>query len=335
MTVIPQHSLGLLFLLVGPPGVGKNSLMKAVLARSGHQIRQLPTATTRPIRPGEKQGREHLFVTRDEFEAMIACDALLEHQVVHGHLYGIPRLTVEGAMDAGDDLIADVEVFGATYTRSCYPNNTILIFIKPPELDVLRTRMQARGEPPEEIEKRLCRVELEMQYAPLCDYLITNDDINQAADQLHAIILSAYSRRDLERLRLQRHLPRHRQTAVVTVIPVYNDEVLQFQGDAHFPTGSVTDGQLVVDAARSALVFNLGIEVDRANLRYASWSTSPATLPETMDSLPPEFFQHTTLYYFYPLSHRITPPGWEWLSVTQATLPEGFRETLVAFRQQF
>jgi guanylate kinase len=308
--------------------------MKAVLARSGHQIHQLSTATTRPIRPDEKQGREHQFVTPAEFEDMIARGALLEHQVVHGHLYGIPRSTVEAALLDCDDLIADVEVFGATYTRSCYPNNSILIFIKPPALDVLRTRMQARGESQEEIEKRLRRVEMEMQYAPLCDYLIINDDINRAADELYAIILSAYSRRDLERLRLEQQLPRHRQTAVVTVIPVYNGEVLQCQHEPRFPTGSVTDSQLVVDAASSALVDSLGIEVNRASLRNASWTTSPADLPDAMDNLPPEYFQHTTLYYFYPLPQRVTPPGFEWLPVEQVALPDGCRDALATFCQQ-
>ncbi|MCB9453577.1 MAG: guanylate kinase [Anaerolineaceae bacterium] len=334
MTVNPQDASGLLFLLVGPPGVGKNSLMKAVLARSGHQIRQLPTATTRPIRPDEKQGREHLFVTHETFETMIERDELLEHQVVHGQLYGIPRSTVESAIRECRDLIADIEVLGATYTRSCYPENTVLIFIQPPSQDVLRTRMQARGEPPEEIEKRLKRVALEMPYAPLCDYLITNDDINQAADQLYSIILSVYSRRELKKLRLDMGLPRHRQMTYVTVIPFYNDEVLQRQDTGGFPTAITSDTQLIADTASESLATALRIEVEPDDLCYGIWVTQPVRQPDALGGLPPEYFQQTTLYYFYMMPRRVTLPDWEWLPLEQAALSAGCRESLLIARHQ-
>jgi guanylate kinase len=189
------------FILVGPPGVGKNAMMNNVLDRIA-SLRQLPTATTRPIRPTEQHGREHLFVTRDEFQRMIDQDDLIEWQVVHGHQYGTPRSTVQQAMSQGQDLIADIEVLGATYLRSAFPENVILIFVQPPSIDELVHRMHNRGETETEIRKRMERVEMEMRYAPQCDYLITNDSIDRASDILRGIILAEYSRRDLRRLRL-------------------------------------------------------------------------------------------------------------------------------------
>src|SRR5687768_9229270 len=159
-----QRRLGLLFVLVGPPGVGKNTLMNAVLERFS-DLKQLPTATTRPPRPSEQQGREHLFVDHDEFGRMIRANALIESQEVHGEWYGMPRATVEQAIDHEQDLIADIDVKGATYLRVIYPDNAVLIFIQPASTEDLRTQMQSRGDPVDEIEKRMRRVEMEMQYA--------------------------------------------------------------------------------------------------------------------------------------------------------------------------
>ncbi|MBL8157035.1 MAG: guanylate kinase [Anaerolineae bacterium] len=191
---------GLLFILVGPPGVGKNAMMNSVLERIT-SLHQLPTATTRPIRSNEQEGREHLFVSTAEFQRMIDQGELIEWQVVHGHQYGTPRSTVQQAMETGQDLIADIEVLGATHLRSAFPENVILVFVQPPSVDELIHRMHNRGETEAEIQKRMQRVEMELRYAPECDYLITNDSIERASDILRGIILAEYSRRDLKRLR--------------------------------------------------------------------------------------------------------------------------------------
>jgi guanylate kinase len=140
----------------------------------------MTTATTRPQRPSEQHGREHFFVSRDEFHRMIDQNELLEWQEIHGELYGTPHAPLERAIDAEDDLIADIDVLGANRLRQFYPNNVRLIFIQPPSAEVLKERMQARGESEPEIEKRLRRVTMEMQYAPNCDYLITNDRMSDA-----------------------------------------------------------------------------------------------------------------------------------------------------------
>lgn len=191
---------GLLFVLVGPPGAGKNTLMNNVLSRIT-DLQQLPTATTRPIRPTEQQGREHLFVDDREFQRMSDNHELLEQQIVHGRQYGIPRKTVEDSLAKEQDLIADIEVLGAKILRNTYGERAILVFIQPSSTDELRYRMQIRGEAEAEIEKRLRRVEMEMQFAPECDYLVINDSIERASEILYAIVLAERSRRDLLKLK--------------------------------------------------------------------------------------------------------------------------------------
>lgn len=198
------HHWGLLFVMVGPAGVGKNAIMNEVLHELP-DLHQLPTATTRPMRDTEQQGREHWFVTEAEFRRMEKNHELIESQVVHKHLYGTPRQTIERAMQDGRDLIADIEVLGATYLHTAYPSNTVLIFVEPPSVDELIARMAKRGETQEEINTRLQRVEMEMQYAPQCDYLITNyhNHLAQSSLILHGIVIAERSRRALQQLRLR------------------------------------------------------------------------------------------------------------------------------------
>lgn len=191
---------GLLFVIVGPAGAGKNALMNSVLNRFP-DLRQLPTATTRRMRPGEQQGREHLFVNDTEFQRMVASNELLENQLVHEHFYGVPRKLVEQSLMDEHDLIADIDVLGATTLRSNYHDQTVLIFLQPPSIAVLRQRMEKRGESEAEIETRMKRVPMEMAYAPQCDYLITNDEVNKASETLYGIILAERSHRELLKLR--------------------------------------------------------------------------------------------------------------------------------------
>ncbi len=190
--------------MVGPAGAGKNAIMNEVL-RQLPDLHQLPTATTRPMRDTEEQGREHLFVSEAEFRLMDSRHELIESQTVHNHLYGTPRTTIENAMHGGRDLVADIEVLGATYLHHAYPNNTILVFVQPPSVADLIKRMSKRGETQDEIDRRLQRVEMEMQYAPQCDYLITNyqDQLKQSSAILYGIVLAERSRRTLQQLRIR------------------------------------------------------------------------------------------------------------------------------------
>lgn len=179
---------GILFILVGPGGVGKNTIMNAVLDHT-QNLTQLATYTTRNARAGESEGKQHHFVTPDAFRTLISQNALIEYEEVHpDRFYGTPRDTVENAIDHCHDLIADVDVAGAFRIKDAYPAQTVVVFVEPIALDVLEARMKERGENPEEIAKRMKRAEREMSYRDRADYRIVNDDLETATRQLIDII---------------------------------------------------------------------------------------------------------------------------------------------------
>lgn len=195
--IIMERDRGILFVLVGPGGAGKNALMRAVIARN-ENLSQLATATTRPRRQEEKQGREHHFVDKAEFKRMIDANELLEYQeVTADKWYGIPRFSIDPILNQGHDLIADIEVLGAQILRDTYPDDVVLIFITVPgdtiedKLTVLSRRMNNghRKENPELIQERLERARsLELPFAEQCDFVIVNDEIDAAIEELQTII---------------------------------------------------------------------------------------------------------------------------------------------------
>ncbi|MBL8160446.1 MAG: guanylate kinase [Anaerolineae bacterium] len=194
---------GLIFVLVGPPGAGKNTVMNRVL-KDIPTLRQLATATTRAMRPTEQEGREHYFMGRDEFEQMLASNALLEHQIIHGEFYGILRRPVEQAIATESDIIADIDVYGAEALRTNFPGNAVLVFVEPPSREALISRMQERGEGDDEIEKRMERVDMEMSHLIDCDYLITNCDADDASALLAAIVRAERSKREVRKRRAEK-----------------------------------------------------------------------------------------------------------------------------------
>lgn len=201
---------GLLFILVGPGGVGKNAMMQGVLGTLPN-LRQLPTATTRAPRPGETHGKERFFVTMDQFTQMIAEDQLIEHEEVHpGKFYGVPRQPVEAAIAAGEDLVADVEMSGAQKVYTAYPENTVLIFVAPPSRETLEARMRARGEAEAGIQERMDRYEREMAFQPQTHHLIINDELQSATDALRDYIRSRQADRQVPP-HSQARPPLHRQ----------------------------------------------------------------------------------------------------------------------------
>lgn len=188
---------GLLFVLVGPGGVGKNTLMKSILPRLNN-LYQLPTATTREPRIGEQHGREHLFVSLETFKSMLTGGELVEYEEVHpGKWYGMPRRTIEDALSCGNDLIADIEISGARKVHQAYPENTVLIFIAPPSIDVLVQRMQNRGESASGIQDRFNRVEREMRFIDQCKHVVVNDDFEKASEALYNVVMEERAVRDV------------------------------------------------------------------------------------------------------------------------------------------
>lgn len=199
-----KNLTGVIFVMVGPGGAGKSAIMKAILAQSDH-IQQLPTATTRARRADERPGREHLFVTFEQFQQMIDNDQLLEYQeVTPNKLYGIPRQLIVDRLSSGKICIADIEALGAKALAAAFPDHAVRIFVTVPgetvadQLALLKERMQRRRDSATDIARRLERAQsLELPYQNCCDYVVVNDALERATAATRAIIQKELKRRRL------------------------------------------------------------------------------------------------------------------------------------------
>ena len=187
---------GVLFIMVGPAGAGKNTIMKRII-ECNLPVRQMPTVTTRPMRPTEQEAREHFFISIDKFNELLAENALIEHEEVYpGSFYGTPRKQLYDLLNSGEKLIADIEVHGAFKLKEAFPENVVLIFIAPPSLEALEQRIRERGNvSEEELAKRLKRAEWELGFRHRCDYQVINDDFDLAVEEVTDII-----NRELDRI---------------------------------------------------------------------------------------------------------------------------------------
>ncbi len=186
-----MKSKGILIVVSGFSGAGKGTLMKKLVAEyEGYGLSI--SATTRKPRPGEEDGREYFFLTREEFEQRIADDALIEYAQYCGNYYGTPKDYVERQMALGRDVILEIEIQGALAVRQQYPD-AILLFVTPPSAEELRRRLLGRGtETAEVIEERLRRAAEEAQGIEAYDYILINDDLETCVKEFHAIIDAAH-----------------------------------------------------------------------------------------------------------------------------------------------
>mgnify|MGYP001083671289 FL=1 len=163
----------LLVIISGPSGVGKDTVLERMkgLARTWYFV---VTVTTRPKRPGEKDGVDYIFVTPSQFQALVDEDGLLEHAEVYGRSYGVPRAQVEEALASGRDVIVKPDVQGARTLRSKVPG-ALLIFLAPPDMDELERRLRERkSETAEDMERRIQTATEEMEARPEFDYVVVN-----------------------------------------------------------------------------------------------------------------------------------------------------------------
>ena len=317
---LPRKRPGLLFTLVGPAGAGKNRLMAYILEHT--RLRQLPTATTRAIRPGEQEGREHLFVSRAHFEQMIEADELLEHQVIHGNLYGIPRAAVESALDSGEALIADIEVYGAARAREAYPDNVVSIFIQPPSIGTLIQRMRDRGEREGEIGKRLLRVPLEIEYAEACHYVILNDSLDHAEDLLYRIVAAELDD-SAERVSGDTLIVYHFRY-LTQVILTYGDEVLRNTTAPADLTAPFSRHDLPHTVALRLVETAFGFAAPESSLRGGDKPDGSYLPPALLEYTTDDAIEQVIYVYLYALDKRIPAPGgWAWQPIE--TLPEPMR----------
>ncbi len=184
---------GILIVVSGFSGAGKGSLMKRITEKYGNYTLSV-SATTREPRPGELEGRDYFFKTTDEFEKMIAKDELLEYAKYVDHFYGTPKANVEEELEAGHDVILEIELQGALKVKGKYPD-ALLLFVVPPTIAELKNRLIKRGtDSLEVIQNRLDRAKEEVDYLEQYDYLVVNDDLEDCVDQMHQIIQAEHER---------------------------------------------------------------------------------------------------------------------------------------------
>lgn len=178
---------GLLIVYTGASGVGKGTIMKMLLQRDPN-LRLSVSATTRAPREGELNGREYYFVSHEEFDEMIQNDGFLEYAEYVGNKYGTPKEAVFRMLDEGLDVILEIEVKGFLQVKEACPD-CVTIFIAPPSFEELQARLRGRGTETEEvIQARLKTAEEELKSQPLFDYVVVNDDLDRAVNEVLSII---------------------------------------------------------------------------------------------------------------------------------------------------
>ena len=184
---------GILAVVSGFSGAGKGTLMKKLMEKYDNYSLSV-SATTRAPREGEKDGKDYFFVSKKEFQSMINKDELLEYAQYVDNYYGTPKKYVEAELEKGRDVILEIEIQGALSIHGRYPDS-LLIFVTPPSAMELKNRLINRGtETEENIKKRLNRAAQEAVGVENYDYLLINDDLDEAVERLHKLIQDQHMR---------------------------------------------------------------------------------------------------------------------------------------------
>ncbi|MBM3466507.1 MAG: guanylate kinase [Alphaproteobacteria bacterium] len=188
---------GLAIILSAPSGGGKSSIARALLARDTTLVRSI-SATTRKPRPGDIDGKDYFFKSKNDFLKMISEGKLLEYSEIYDNLYGIPKDFVEAQLHQGHDLIFDIDTQGAQKLKTILPNSVVSIFILPPSIDELRKRLEARNQDsPEEIDLRINLAIKEIEQAKNYDYVVVNNDFLTSVNTIYDLIKSKKEKREL------------------------------------------------------------------------------------------------------------------------------------------
>lgn len=191
---------GMLIVLSGPSGVGKGTVRKAIFDQPGNDFQYSISMTTRKPRPGEVNGKDYFFVSKEEFEQKIQAGEMLEYAKYVDNYYGTPLKWINDTLDAGKDVFLEIEVNGAMQVRSKSPNG-VFIFLTPPDLMELKQRLIHRGtDSMEVINKRIKKAFSEIEMMQNYDYAVVNDEVPNAVEKVKEIIRS-------ERLRVRRVMP--------------------------------------------------------------------------------------------------------------------------------
>lgn len=189
-----MNTKGILIVVSGFSGAGKGTLMKELLNRYEERYALSISATTRQPREGEEHGREYFFISKEEFEKMIAKEELIEYAKYVENYYGTPRKYVEQKLNEGKDVILEIEIQGALKVKEKFPD-TLLLFVSPPGAEELKNRLVGRGtETMDVIESRMSRAAEEAEGMEEYDYLIINNTLDECVEQMHAVIQGEHLR---------------------------------------------------------------------------------------------------------------------------------------------
>ncbi|HGI4154891.1 TPA: guanylate kinase [Streptococcus agalactiae] len=187
---------GLLIVFSGPSGVGKGTVRQEIFSTPDHKFDYSVSMTTRPQRPGEVDGVDYFFRTREEFEALIKEGQMLEYAEYVGNYYGTPLSYVNETLDKGIDVFLEIEVQGALQVKSKVPDG-VFIFLTPPDLEELEERLVGRGtDSPEVIAQRIERAKEEIALMREYDYAAVNDQVSLAAERVKRVIEAEHYRVD-------------------------------------------------------------------------------------------------------------------------------------------
>ena len=189
---------GLMFILSSPSGAGKTTIAGRLLAEEAPRLQMSVSVTTRPIRPGEVDGRDYAFVDRGEFDRMVAADEFLEWAEVFGHCYGTPRAEIRERLKRGEDFLFDIDWQGTQQLYQRAQGDVVRVFLLPPSIEALEQRLRSRGTDSDAvIRKRMDRARAEISHWDAYDYVVINDDIESCFRKVRMIL-------EAERMRRQR-----------------------------------------------------------------------------------------------------------------------------------
>ena len=195
MTEMKTHRRGLMIILSSPSGAGKTTLTRRLLAENEDIVLSV-SATTRRPRPGEVEGQDYYFVSKTTFSDMIDKEEFLEHAKVFDHFYGTPRGPVEAALENSNDVLFDIDWQGAQQLTQAAADDLVKIFILPPNMVELEKRLRTRAQDSDEvIARRMSKSEAEISHWAEYDYVIVNEDIDEAMNELRAILRSERMKR--------------------------------------------------------------------------------------------------------------------------------------------
>src|SRR5580693_84399 len=187
---------GLMFVLSSPSGAGKTTLSRMLIERMPG-LKMSVSATTRPRRPGEVDGRDYFFVDKSRFGAMVQQGELLEWATVFDNRYGTPRVPVENALSAGQDVLFDIDWQGTQQLRSRSPNDVVSVFILPPSVQALEQRLHTRAQDSDEVIRgRMKKAGDEMSHFDAYDYIVVNDNIGIAFEAVKSIFRAEQLKRE-------------------------------------------------------------------------------------------------------------------------------------------